>query len=223
MSPQFKNPKTLARRVSDWGGMCLSGPDCLLGRGGTTTYQSTRTKKTNRPAMIHSTPVIDPLPRVFKDLNPNQPRPPEAQATWLLTNHLPEHSSASGGRPPTHPDVKVHVHRQQRLDVPLVPVGVALQAGQQDSYSPFVAVRPVQRVRAVLGPAHLPAVAAQDSHVCGSDGEEPALCHRLHRAVQQVCWGAVGVQVNRIIGLLSGRGFVFGREVRRWTDGQVGR
>lgn len=55
----------------------------------------------------------------------------------------------------THPHIKVHVYSEQRLDVALVAVSMRLQAGQQDAHSTLVAVGAVQRVGAVLGPAHL--------------------------------------------------------------------
>lgn len=54
-----------------------------------------------------------------------------------------------------HPDVKVHVYCQQWLDVALVPVGMALQACQQDTHCCFMTVWSVDGVRAVLGPTNL--------------------------------------------------------------------
>lgn len=53
--------------------------------------------------------------------------------------------------------------------------------------------------------SYLATVAAQHSHVGCRDSEQPTLSHSLQGAVQQVCWGAIGVQVNGIIGLLQNR------------------
>ena len=48
-----------------------------------------------------------------------------------------------------------------RDNVALVPVGVGLQAGQQDAQRHLMAVGPMQWIAAVLGPAGLPIVPAQ--------------------------------------------------------------
>mmetsp|Transcript_7216 Transcript_7216/g.26160 ORF Transcript_7216/g.26160 Transcript_7216/m.26160 type:complete len:248 (+) Transcript_7216:1024-1767(+) len=62
-----------------------------------------------------------------------------------------------------------------------------------------MAVLASQRVGRVLEPAGLVRVAAQDRHVGGGDAEQPAVAHGLHRAIQQLHRGAVGVQVDHVV------------------------
>mmetsp|Transcript_18677 Transcript_18677/g.56447 ORF Transcript_18677/g.56447 Transcript_18677/m.56447 type:complete len:319 (+) Transcript_18677:783-1739(+) len=105
----------------------------------------------------------------------------------------------AGVHPHKHPDVEVDGQGHDGHDVALVPVGMPLNAGQQDAHRHLVAVRPVEGVATVLAPACLPVVSTQHCHVSGSDQKQAALRHCLDRRVKKLGGGSVWVQIHSIV------------------------
>jgi hypothetical protein len=102
-----------------------------------------------------------------------------------------------------HPDVEVHMDRQEGDNVPLVAIRVRLNAGENDSESLLMAMLATQRHAAILCIASLRMSPAQHGQVSASHRHEAAIGDRLDGGVEKGGRRSVWIEVNYCEALLK--------------------